>query len=171
MYRKIFLTILVVFSILLVINCSNNGGVKNNNPKSLSQEQLNKIAVLIRTTETDPFSKKSMDMRMELFMWLTESPDVSVMVFDVLKIEEDYEYNNMFLFQSLITPARIIIENPDIKKDNYEIQLRTTNKLLDIYKRLIIEKGISAKSKQIDKIVALKENGQLEGYIRDIVNK
>ena len=73
--------------------------------------------------------------------------------------------------QSPITSARIIIENPMIKNNDYKIQLQTLEKLLEMYEQILSTEGDSARSDEIDKIIMVRDTGNLKQYVKDIVNK
>ncbi len=169
MKRKFISLVIVFISLIFIIKCSNNKTSKYEYGQSLPNEELKNIATAIKETENDPFSKESNNNRKVITNWLIESPDVTVKIHNVLKLDDEYEYYSLFLIQSMITPARIVIENPKIKNDDLLIQMKTTRILLDIYKKLINEKGELYKNEQIEKILILEEDNTLVNYIKEII--
>jgi len=52
----------------------------------LSNEQLKKVAELIRQTEVEPLGDEINKLRLSLMLWIINSPDISVTIFNILNI-------------------------------------------------------------------------------------
>jgi hypothetical protein len=166
-----------ILSSLLIIafifgNCANQKVVTKNNFKGkLSKEQLSEIAKLIKETEDEPLTEKSDKLRLSLSLWLIESPDITVRIYNTMKINDDYKYKRLFTIQGMLTPARIIIKNPELNDNHLQIQVKTLETLLNIYNKIVSLRGESAKSKGIESLVKKRENGELIEYVKSIIEK
>jgi hypothetical protein len=169
--KKISMMFMLVCLSSMICTGQQDIAVQTDFKNHLSKDQLLRIAECIRITETDPLNERSDTLRKSLLLWIIESPDISVTIFNILPVENDYKYKSLFVLQPMITSARVIIENPRIKKNQYQIQLKTLETLLTIYEKLLSDKGETARSKSIDLIVMKRDDGTLKQYVKNIIKK
>jgi tetratricopeptide (TPR) repeat protein len=89
-----------------------------NVPKS-SEVQIAQVRKLVEALETDPFSKDAPEQRAALLKWVTDSPDVNVLVCNALALLPDKgeppQYAPELLVQSMYGNALWQLENPGQK--------------------------------------------------------
>ena len=89
-------------------------------------EERAKALKLIRGLEENPIPSDAKEIRAWVINWLTEIPDITVKACTgpldpLLKEKKELPYGPEIYFQSLLSSAAFIIENPDKAKDDAAI--------------------------------------------------
>ena len=118
---------------------------------------------LIGVLESNPFIKDGKEIRGEVMTWLTEAPDVAVMLCpevlgDFREIDDDESAT--LLAQMMFSEARFILENPDKATDQHAINVAGVEGVLRTYAAMKARKRKLALP-QFERLVMLQASGQL----------
>ena len=129
---------------------------------------------LTRALETDPFNKEAKNARAWLITWLTDVPDISVTIspcyLGPLFEKKDKNYGSELFFQSTFAMAVFMIEHPDQAKDEVAVNKAGVEGALRMYEAVLKEKP-KAKWPFLDDLIARREQGKLEDYVREAAAK
>ncbi|MFK8004381.1 MAG: hypothetical protein AB8H86_32745 [Polyangiales bacterium] len=136
----------------------------------ISPEALAQLAAFIRWYERDPFDPRigmnlELSVRATLLGWLTESPDVSVTITNVLgelmehRGEGSDQLNANTTMGSLFGMASHAIEHPEYTPESFERMVAGVSSALRWYTAALARGG--ARSTILDELVAAEAQGQL----------
>lgn len=155
----------------LITACVGPWSTKNVYKGTLTKDQLHEIAALIDETEMNPTSERSEELRQTLSLWLVESPDIIVRIYNTLELSDEYKYKPLFTTQAMLLSAKYVIRNPEMKKEHFAIQLQTLEGLLDMYAKLVSTEGDPAKDSKLDALVQKRADGLLEAHVQAIITE
>lgn len=159
---------LLVLSLLLSA-CVSNWTSKNIYKGNLSSDQLTQIALLIEETENEPTGSRADELRQVLSLWLVESPNITVRIYNTLELSDEYKYKPLFTTQAMLLSAKYIIRNPGMEKEHLAIQVQTLEGLLDIYAKLLAAEGDAAKDPSLESLTQKRADGLIEDYVQTII--
>lgn len=154
----------------LVTACAGIGTTKNIYKGDLSHDQLNEIALLIEITEKEPTSARADELRTQLSIWLVNSPDVTVRIYNTLELSDNYHYKALFTTQAMLLSAKHIIRQPELEKEYLTIQIQTLHGLLDIYEQIVALEGEPAKDPALERLLIKRADGTLDEHVQAIVS-
>ncbi len=137
--------------------------------KSTPEERAKAVEVT-RTLESDPLGKDAKELRPWLFKWLTDVPDITVspcpgLLGPVFGSKKNYA--SEIFFQTLPASAAFIIEHPEQASDKVLVNLAGLEGALRTYQS-ILKTAPKARWPFLDDLVARREKGTLEAYVREI---
>jgi len=136
-------------------------------------EEREQTVRLTRALETDPFNKEAKNARAWLIVFLTEVPDISVTVSSCYLepiFSKDKNYGSDLFFQSTFASAAFMIEHPDQAKDEVAVNKAGIEGSLRMYEAILKQKP-KAKWPFLDELIARREKGTLEDYVREAAAK
>lgn len=121
--------------------------------------------------ESDPLGKDAVAMRQWLLQWLTDTPDYTVTVCDILGPipNQPVPYGPELLVQQMFGNVAYQISNPGIT-DVLALQLAGVESALQAYSA-IISTDPSAHIAYFDTLLAEQRNGSLKTYMEPVVAK
>jgi hypothetical protein len=118
---------------------------------------------IIETLESNPFVKDGKKIRGEVMSWLTEAPDVAVMLCpEVLGIVRDDLDDDAatLVVQMMFSQAKFILEHPDKATDQHAVNVAGVEGVLRTYAAMQAKKPKLA-IPEFDRLVKLQASGQL----------
>lgn len=125
-----------------------------------------KFVRLTRALEADPAMDKDKSMRSWLIEWASASPDVQVLVCDLMGPipREKVPYGGELLTQYMFGNAAFQIEHPDRAKDAHSVQIAGIRSALKAYVA-ILKKDPAAKIPYFDDLRAKEKAGTLDAHL------
>ena len=121
---------------------------------------------VIEALEGDPLAPRAHELRAGLFRWLTEVPDLEVVLCpDVLgKIDEFGTHAREVTMQLSFSQAGFLLRNPSGNARSVPAQLAGAVGALRVY-QAIRKADPKARSKVLDELVQKQESGALEAHV------
>jgi tetratricopeptide (TPR) repeat protein len=142
-------------------------------PKS-ADVLVQKVRKIVEALETDPFGKDAPAQRVALIDWIQESPDVEVLVCNVLgllgKDKEKPAYGGELLVQSMAGNALWQLENPGQKQSLIGQQAAGARSALKAY-AAIRAKHPEVRFATLDDLTGHENPGELEERLAPIVRR
>lgn len=128
-----------------------------------------KFVRLTRHLEQQPLSDTDKSMRTWLLDWAAESPDITVVVCDVLgNLHEESEHNGIYVTQLVFGNAAFQIAHPDQRDDVQATQLAAARSALAAY-RSVLAVEPDARIPVLDELLAKEDAGTLESHLTAVV--
>jgi hypothetical protein len=125
-----------------------------------------KVLAIIEALETDPLGPRSKDLRAALLYWLTEVPDLTVVLCpDVLgEMDKFGKYEGELTTQLSFSQAGFLLRNPSGDPRSVPAQLAGAVGTLRAYQAML-KADPKARSKVLDELLQKQENGDLEAHV------
>lgn len=125
-----------------------------------------KFVRLTRALEAEPMMDKDKSMRSWLLEWASASPDVQVLVCDLMGPipKQKVPHGGELLMQYMFGNAAFQIEHPDQAKDAHAVQIAGVRSALKAY-AAILKKEPSAKIPYFDDLRAKDKAGTLDAHL------
>ena len=140
----------------------------------LSQDQLREIAEDIRNLESNPFASDAKQARINLFKWISGSPDIHVTICqDVIGplVESDNKFKGELLMQFILSSAAYAIENPRDVENDVAVTKGGISGSLNTYTIIKKTEGEPATSDFMERMSELSEGNGLTQYVEKGVKK
>lgn len=137
---------------------------------SMSADQA-RFLYLTHALEDAPFEQEK-STHAWMIQWVTDSPDVNVLVCDILwpVPGKDLPYGPELLVQSMYGNAAFQIEHPDQKNDQLVLQLAGVASALKTYSAILVEHP-EAKIPYFDQLLTKQADGSLKAFMAPIIKK
>ena len=131
-----------------------------------------KFVRLTQQLEAAPLSDTDKSMRSWLLQWATDSPDITVLVCDVMDFVTVKETANSGIYttQMMFGNVAYQISNPDKRNDLLATQLAGVRSALKAYES-ILAKDPEAKISHFDELLKKDKDGTLSDYLAPVVEK
>ena len=136
-------------------------------------EERAKAVQFTHDLENNPLGPEAKSEREWLLRWVTEVPDITVAFCPQIlgtELSDKQPYGTEIRTQLMFSQAAFLIEKPDKAKDDLAIQTAGVNGSLKVYER-ILKDHPNARSKTLDEIIARRDNGTLQGYLQEAVER
>lgn len=163
-------TILTMIALLFALSLTASSADAQNKRGPSTLEERAQAVRLTRALEADPLNEKAKDARRWLLGWLSDVPDITVTICpDYLRpiFNSDKNYSPEIFFQMTLSSAAFIIEHPDQAKDDVAVNRAGVEGSLKAYEAIVKAKP-KAKSAFLDDLIAKRDKGTLEEYVREI---
>jgi len=139
---------------------------------SWAQEQSDaaRVVQLVAALESDPLGADSAQQREWLLRWVTETPDYTVVLCDILgpiPKTADVPYGHELLLQHMFGNVAFQISNPGTS-DPARPHIAGIESLLRAYSAIVKQQPV-ARIPYFDELLALQRNGRLAEHMRPIV--
>jgi hypothetical protein len=161
--RFLALALVAFFSV-----CASSVQAQKRGPST--PEERAKVIQLVHALESDPLNKDSADARRWLLTWLTDVPDVSVTICpDYLRpiFGKDKNYSSELFFQMTMSSAAFIVGHPEQANDDVAVNKAGVEGTLRAYEAILKVKP-KARWEFLDELIARRDKGTLEEYVREI---
>lgn len=130
------------------------------------ESDAQKFVRMTRSLEADPLMDTDKSMRTWLIRWTAESPDVYVLVCDLLGPipKEKVPHGGELLMQYMFGNAAFQIEHPQQAKDKHAVQIAGVRSALKAY-TAILKKDVSARIPYWDDLLAKDRAGKLDKHL------
>ena len=130
------------------------------------ESDAQKFVRMTRSLEADPLMDTDKSMRTWLIRWTAESPDVYVLVCDLLGPipKEKVPHGGELLMQYMFGNAAFQIEHPKQAKDKHAVQIAGVRSALKAY-AAILKKEASARIPYWDDLLAKDRAGKLDQHL------
>jgi len=135
-----------------------------------SPEDRQRFVTIVHKLEKTPLDAGVRSDRGWAIQWLTDAPDVSVTVCsDMLGgvLEERYAQHPIVIAQYMLGMGAFVVEHPDKASDSDAVQLAGVESALTVYRAVRADQPSPA----LDKLAALKDRGELPGFVRQTFRK
>jgi len=131
-----------------------------------------KFIRLTQQLETAPLSDTDKSMRAWLLQWATDSPDITVLVCDVMQFVsvKDTPNAGIYTTQMMFGNAAYQISNPVKRNDLLATQLAGVRSALRAYESILV-KDPQAKLSHFDELLKMDKDGTLSDYLAPVVKK
>lgn len=124
-----------------------------------------------RKLETDPFSDQAKADRSWLLQWITDSPDVGVMICDTMGLMDEgseRDFTPEILMQGMAGNAVWQLEHPGSGNDEQAMQLAAVRSALKVY-AAFMKKFPTQRIASLDTLAKHEAKGDLDAYLAPIV--
>jgi len=137
-----------------------------------SDQDEEKFVRLTQQLEADPLRDTDKSMRSWLLQWATDSPDITVLVCDVMEFVTVKETPNpgIYTTQMMFGNAAYQISNPEKRNDLLATQLAGVRSALKAYES-ITAKDPEAKISHFEELLKKDKEGTLSAYLAPVVEK
>jgi len=136
-------------------------------------EERTRAVKVAHELEDDPLAKDAKDQRDWVIQWIVEIPDITVNVcFDYFgSLPDPPRGHSMEITnQMVISSAAFMIEHPDNAKDEQAIALSGLLGAIKAY-QAILKQDSASRWAQMDKLIAMREQGKLDEFVSDTRRK
>lgn len=136
-------------------------------------EERARAVKIAHDLEDDPLAKDAKEQREWVIRWIIEIPDITVDVcFDYFgKTPDPPRGRSMEITnQMVISSAAFMIEHPDKAKDEQAVALSGLLGAIKAYQAILKQESASRWA-QMDKLILMREQGQLDEYVADTRRK
>jgi hypothetical protein len=125
-----------------------------------------------RRLEADPLAADAKELSGWLLEWVAKAPDIDVTVCDTLGMldEKHYAYTSHLVVQTMFGMAAYLIEHPDAKSLDVEVQAAGVRSALAAYAS-ILKQHPEAKHPVMDALAAHDSAGDLPKYMEGVIAK
>jgi len=136
-------------------------------------EERTRAVKVARELEDDPLAKDAKDKRKWVIQWIVEIPDITVSEcseFFGKMSKPARPHAQEIIFQMDISSAAFMIEHPEKAKDEQAVATAGLLGSLKVYQS-IVKQEPDARWPYLDKIIQMRDQGQLDEYISDTRRK
>jgi hypothetical protein len=136
-------------------------------------EERAKAVQFAHDLENNPLAPQAKSEREWLLRWVMEVPDIAVAFCPQIlgtELSDKQPYGTEIRTQLMFSQAAFLVENPDKTKDDLAIQTAGVNGSLRVYE-LILKDHPNARSKTLNEIIARRNEGTLQGYLQEAVER
>ncbi|MGO4221388.1 hypothetical protein AB4Y64_05970 [Lysobacter sp. TAF61] len=141
-------------------------------PKASTETDKAKFIRLTRQLEQRPLSDPGKRIRGWLMRWTVDSPDVMVMVCDLLgpDIGEDAPHAPELMMQMMFGNAAFQIQHPDLKDDPIAPQVAGVRSALAAYASFLAASPQS-RIEELDELLEQDRDGELEATLEPVIEE
>lgn len=154
---------------LLLTLCASASSAQDKRGPSTPEERAQTVR-LAHALETDPLNDAAKTARSWLIVFLTQVPDVNVVVCTdlygpLLKTKKDY--SSELFTQPMFSEAAFIIEHPDKANDATAVHLAGVEGMLKAYEGFLKAKP-KGHHKFLDELIEKRDKGELAAWVADV---
>ena len=132
-------------------------------------EQRKQAVEMITFLETSPLAKEAKDIRIKLFTFIAEAPDITVklcpnVLGEAKRRKGDYD-SELVSFQLMFSQAKFLIENPDKAQDDAAVYLAAVEGTLKTWEAIKTAKP-KAKFPLMDELLQKRQEGTLAEHVK-----
>ena len=136
-------------------------------------EERTRAVKIAHELESDPLAKDAKDNREWVIQWIIDIPDITVTVCNdyfgqLPKVTRGHIRE--IVNQMVISSAAFMIEHPDKAKDDQAVALSGLLGAIKAYQSILKQESASRWT-QMDKLILMREQGQLDEYVADTRRK
>lgn len=136
--------------------------------RSVAQRQF---VMDTKRLELAPTAAESLELRQQMIKWLTETPDVQVVLCDVLDLGNGKDhYEPQLLVQTMFGNAAFQIDHPEQKDDALAVQLASVESALRAY-RALIDGHPERRLQAMDKLLQHQNAGDLKQALAAVIEQ
>lgn len=168
MHRKF----IVACAVLFLMSLCQTAALRAQERGPSTAGERRRVVELTTSLESDPLGKNAKDYRRELLVFLTQVPDINVMLCtavlgDSKKIKGDYSAE--LVGQQIYSQAKFIIEHPDQAKDEYQVYLAGVEGTLRAYAAIKQAKP-KVKIEGFEQLLARQQEGKLGEFVKSAMS-
>ena len=136
-------------------------------------EERARAVKIAHDLEADPLAADAKEQRAWMIQWIVDIPDITVDVcFDYFgKLPDPPRGHSMEITnQMVISSAAYMIEHPDKAKDEQAVALSGLLGAMKSY-QAILKQDSASRWAQLDKIILMREQGELDDYVAETRRK
>ena len=158
-----------LISLLLLFSAISASGASVNN---IGESDTDKVIRYTESLEREPFQELAPIMRKWLIKWAEESPDVIIVMCDILGPVPGKEipFSPELLVQSAFGNAAYQVSHPQNKDDFIAVQLAGVESVLKAYNSIITAKP-EARISYFDSLLEKHKSGTLAEFMTPIITK
>lgn len=135
-----------------------------------TQEERAKAVEIAHRLEADPLGKDAKDLRSAMIGWLTEVPDLKLVVCDLvpelLQTKKDKNFSAELFGQGIVSAGGFVAEEPSLSNDILLVNTAAVEGILNAYQS-ILKSHPEAKWPVLDDLIKKRVTGDIPDFARD----